>query len=663
VAVRRLLRIAWFVLVTVLAVSVFRFAPVSAGVSFQPPSPEELGMTSEPQAPGAPAIILFREVDRDDNGRTSHEDNYFRIKILTEEGRKYADIEIPFFKGSENIVNIKARTIRPDGSIVNFDGNVFDKSIVKSKGFRYLAKTFTLPDVQVGGIIEYSYTRDLQEYFIFDSHWILSADLFTKSAQFSLKPYTSPYQTWSVRWTWHNLPPGTPKPKEGSDHVIRLEAHNIPAFQLEDFMPPPDEAKARVDFTYSDEAYEPDPVKFWKRIGKRWNDRLEDFIGKRKAMERAVAQIVSPNDPPEVKLQKIYARVQQIRNTSYEVQKTQQEEKRAKEKEPNNVEDVWNRGYGTGVQLTWLYLALVRAAGFEAYGVWVSDRRDYFFSPQLMDSYKLNTNVVLVKLNGKDLYCDPGAAFTPFGLLTWSETGVPGLRLDKDGGDWVQTILPESAASRIERSANLKLSEMGDLAGKLTVTFTGLEALRRRVEERNDDEADRKKFLEDEVQQYIPAACDVQLLNKPDWSSSEPSLVAEFNLKIPGWVSGAGRRAFFPVGLFSATEKHLFDHANRIHPVYFQFPSERVDDITVELPPGWQVASLPRAQMQDGHVVIYTLDMERSNGALHLTRKLIVDVLLLEVKYYTVLRDFFQVVRTGDEEQIVLQPGAAAARN
>lgn len=662
-AVRRLLRIAWFVLVTVLAVSVFRFAPVSAGVSFQPPSPEELGMTSEPQAPGAPAIILFREVDRDDNGRTSHEDNYFRIKILTEEGRKYADIEIPFFKGSENIVNIKARTIRPDGSIVNFDGNVFDKSIVKSKGFRYLAKTFTLPDVQVGGIIEYSYTRDLQEYFIFDSHWILSADLFTKSAQFSLKPYTSPYQTWSVRWTWHNLPPGTPKPKEGSDHVIRLEAHNIPAFQLEDFMPPPDEAKARVDFTYSDEAYEPDPVKFWKRIGKRWNDRLEDFIGKRKAMERAVAQIVSPNDPPEVKLQKIYARVQQIRNTSYEVQKTQQEEKRAKEKEPNNVEDVWNRGYGTGVQLTWLYLALVRAAGFEAYGVWVSDRRDYFFSPQLMDSYKLNTNVVLVKLNGKDLYCDPGAAFTPFGLLTWSETGVPGLRLDKDGGDWVQTILPESAASRIERSANLKLSEMGDLAGKLTVTFTGLEALRRRVEERNDDEADRKKFLEDEVQQYIPAACDVQLLNKPDWSSSEPSLVAEFNLKIPGWVSGAGRRAFFPVGLFSATEKHLFDHANRIHPVYFQFPSERVDDITVELPPGWQVASLPRAQMQDGHVVIYTLDMERSNGALHLTRKLIVDVLLLEVKYYTVLRDFFQVVRTGDEEQIVLQPGAAAARN
>jgi len=48
---------------------------------------------------------------------------------------------------------------------------------------------------------------------------------------------------------------------------------------------------------------------------------------------------------------------------------------------------------------------------------------------------------------------------------------------------------------------------------------------------------------------------------------------------------------------------------------------------------------------------------------LHLTRKLNVDFLFLETKYYGALRTFFQVVRTGDEEQIVLQPGAATALN
>jgi hypothetical protein len=91
------------------AILVYLISPLSRvwSVSFQPVSPEELKMTSEPKAPGAPAIILFREVDRDDRGLTAHEDVYFRIKILTEEGRKYADIEIPFLKGIGNITAVR----------------------------------------------------------------------------------------------------------------------------------------------------------------------------------------------------------------------------------------------------------------------------------------------------------------------------------------------------------------------------------------------------------------------------------------------------------------------------------------------------------------------------------------------------------------------------
>src|SRR5208283_6214039 len=102
--------------------------------------------------------------------------------------------------------------------------------------------------------------------------------------------------------------------------------------------------------------------------------------------EQAVAQIVSPSDTQELKLRKIYNRVQQIRNTSYEPRKSEQEEKRDKEKPAENVEDVWKGGYGNRTQLNWLFLGLVRAAGFEAYGCWVSDRKDYFFKPVTMQS-------------------------------------------------------------------------------------------------------------------------------------------------------------------------------------------------------------------------------------------------------------------------------------
>lgn len=650
-----------FVLLLVLVLSCRSFA----FDDWRPISPEELKMSSEPLAPGAPAIILWRQVDRDDRGLTAHEVNYVRIKILTEEGRKYADVEIPFAKSiGNNVVRINARTIAPDGSITNYDGKVFEKNIVKAKGLKYVAKTFTLPNVQVGSIVEYSYTLDLSEYTLFDSHWILSDELFTKAASFSLKPYTSDYVPYNVRWSWHLLPAGSDQPKEGPDHVIRLQVHDIPAFRAEDYMPPENELKSRVDFTYTDEGSEKDPAVFWKKRGKKLNDGMESFINKRKAMEQAVAQIVSPTDSPEVKLQKIYARVQQIRNTTYEVRKTEQERKREKEKDASNVEDVWKRGYGTGGQLTWLFLALTRAAGLEAYGVIVSDRGNYFFNPNIMNPSNLDTNVVLVKVNGKDLYLDPGAAFTPFGLLEWSETGVQGLRLDKDGGSWVRTTLPESSESRIERKAALNLSETGDLEGTLTISFVGLEAMQRRVEERNEDESERKKSLEDEAKEYIPAASEVDLTNKPDWGSSSTPLIAEYKVRIPGWVSGAGRRAMLPVGIFSASEKRVFEHAERVHPIYFEYPFEKMDDVSVTLPLRWQVSGLPPAKKQDSNgLIVYELKAENDKSTIHLNRKLKIDLLLLESKYYAALRNFFQVVRTGDEEQVVLQPVGASASN
>lgn len=503
----------WAALVA-LAVWMLAAQQAKAGVGFQPVSPDELKMTSEPMAPGAPAIILYRQADRDDNVQTPHEDNYFRIKILTEEGRKYADVEIPFLKGSQDVVNVRARTIKPDGSIVNSDVKVFEKYLVKGKEVKYLAKTFTLPDVQVGSIIEYFYTMDLGEYMLFDSHWILSNELFTKKAQFSLKPFTdSYYGTYWLHWSWQGLPPGA-VPKQGADRTVRMEANNIPAFQTEDFMPPENELKSRVDFIYQESPVETDQASFWKHFGKQRNGQLESFVGKRKAMEQAVAQIVSPNDSQEAKLRKIYDRVQQFRNTSYEVQKTEQEAKRAKEKVEENVEDIWKRGYGNGVQLTWLFLGLVRAAGFEAYGCWVSGRREYFFTPTTMQSAKLDSNVVLVKLNGKDLYFDPGGAFTPFGLLEWSETGVPGLRLDKEGGSWIQTTLPEPSESRIEHVGKLRLSDTGDLEGKVTVTYTGLEAMYQRLEERHADEVERKKYLEEQLKSQIEAGTEAELTNR-----------------------------------------------------------------------------------------------------------------------------------------------------
>jgi hypothetical protein len=637
--------------------------PAHAGIDFQPVNPQELQMASEPLAPGAPAIILYRQVDRDDNSRMKHEDNYMRIKILTDAGRSYADVEIPFNKEQKDVSSIRARSIAPNGTITNFDGKPFEKTIVKARGVKYLAKVFTLPNVQKGSIIEYSYTYDFPDNWIYDSRWILSEELFTKEAHFSLKGYNPDYAVVYMHWSWRGLPPGTDAPAQGQDKVIRLVARDIPAFQTEDYMPPANELKSRVDFVYSYEKPELDQNKFWSEVGKRRYERLNSFLGKRGALQGAVNQIVSPSDDPEMKLKKLYARVQQLRNTSYELRRTAQEEKRDKTKENKNIEDVWKHGYGDGVELTWLYVGLARDAGFESYGVYVADRMNYFFDQSQMDSFRLDSNVALVKAGGKDIYCDPGAKFASFGLLPWYETGVQGLRLDKDGGAWIKTPLPESSLSQVMRKAELKAGEDGTVEGKLTVTYTGLEAMEKREDERHEDDQERKKYLEELVKSYISAEADVDLQNHPDWSSSAPELTAEFKIKIPGWISSAGKRLLLPTGFFTATEKGLFEHASRVHPVYFEFPFQKHDEVRIALPDGMSVGNLPAAQKLGGAgaAVSYDLKVENSNKEVLITRSLRLDVLAIPPGQYAALHAFFQHVRLGDDSQIMLQAQVASA--
>jgi Domain of Unknown Function with PDB structure (DUF3857)/Transglutaminase-like superfamily len=618
---------------------------------WQPISPQDLTMKSEPLAPNAPAISLFRQVDRDDTDGS--ELDYTRVKILTEEGRKYADVEIVFDKAEETIRGIQARTIRPDGTIVNFNGTVYEKPVMQARGVKLLAKTFTMPDVQVGSIIEYRFRQTFANGYVFNSQWILSQDLFTKYAKFSL----TPNRDFTLSFSWPAGLPGDAAPPKEDHGKIRMEARDVPAFVTEEYMPPENELKYRVNFLYTavgDLGPEKDSAVYWRKFGKKAYSKVEDFIDKRRAMAQAVSQTVDPGDTSEVKLHKIYERVQRIRNLGFERVKSNQETDRENRKTIHDAEDVWTNGYGDGNQLAWLFLAMARAAGLEADPVIVSTRDTHFFSARLMNPRDLNSNVVLVTLDGKQMFLDPGIALAPFGTLPWSETAVPGLRLDKNGGSWITTPLPSSGESRIERTAHFKLSTAGTLEGKVTVAYVGQEALWRRHEELNEDDADRKQFLENQLKADIPTGADVDLANRPDWNGSAAPLIAEYDVKMVGWAAAAGQRALLPVSLFAAQDKKAFIHTTRNFPMYFSYPHQSVDNITIDLPENWQVSSVPKPRSADHVTMTYSIVAEGKNGSLTVRREKSVKLTLVAVKYFDVVRNFFQEVRAGDEEQAVL---------
>ena len=96
------------------------------------PTPAELSMTSIPEVPGAPAVYLYREQTTDDSLHMFS--FYVRLKVLTDGGKEYANVELPFISGSDGFTfdSIAGRTIHPDGSIVPFTGKPYEKVIEKS---------------------------------------------------------------------------------------------------------------------------------------------------------------------------------------------------------------------------------------------------------------------------------------------------------------------------------------------------------------------------------------------------------------------------------------------------------------------------------------------------------------------------------------------------
>ncbi|MGZ4877824.1 MAG: DUF3857 domain-containing protein, partial [Candidatus Angelobacter sp.] len=474
-------------------------APASAQKEdWQPIAQDDLNINQVPGNPGADAVQLYYANYIDDSAGS--EFVYHRVKILTESGKKYADVEIT--AGINNDVgNLKARTIHPDGSIVEFTGKPFDKTIFKGRGIKWNAKTFTMPDVTVGSIIEYkykvkNYTSDL---------WILQHDLYTVREYVTFQP-----RHWGERVSWSGRNLSISPPVKKSDGW-ELEWKNVPAFQTEANMPPEANYKPSVSFYYFREDIK-NEEKFWEEIGKFLHEFIERYIGNRKEIKEAALQAIGTETDPEKQLRKLYDRAQQIRNLSYERARTDEERKKEKIKNNENLGEIVKRGYGDSEDITAFFVGMARAAGFDAQVVLVSNRREAFFSPKVLTLDGLRTWMALVNVKGKDIYLQPGVRFCPYGLLRWANTSTDALKFDKKGGTFVMMPPLTSDRSSTKRIAKMELVDEGLLKGEISVEFQGEEALEHRLDARDSDDAGKKKDLEDELKSWLPGGSTVKMV-------------------------------------------------------------------------------------------------------------------------------------------------------
>jgi hypothetical protein len=644
---RRLLVLAVAVYLTS-ATAHAAFGGYSKTQDFRPATPEELAMKGVPGDAGAEAVILDWVRIDDDTVSTSSE--YYRIKILTDEGKKHADVEVAYVPGYPlyaQITDVQARTIRPDGTVIPFDGKIYDKVLYKGRRGALRAKTFTFADVQPGSIIEYRYIRRWTENYLLDTHWSVQRDIPILKSSLKLKPYPTEGQYGSF-FTFLGLPPGK-VPKLMRD-TYTLELENMPALRTEKFMPPENQMRARVNFFYTDSKITME--NFWPFQSRKFAEEIEKFTG-RGAKAEATRLSQGVTDRTEL-LHKLYAHVQSLRNLSFEEEMTDQELKKEKIRDARNADDVLKKGSGYAIELNRAFVALARGAGFDADAIRVAPRDEYFFSDKLPNERQMSAEIAVVNLDGKQIFLDPGTRHAPFGVVSWEKTAVPGIHVTKGKPSWISTVAPPVPTDAItRRSADLRV-EGDNLEGTITIAFSGQEALVRRLSNVNSDEAARKKAIEDEVKGWFPDGATLKLTSLTGHDTIDPTVTAKFDVSLPNLVSSAGSRTVIPVSIFTTTSKNPFAATTRKHPIYFPYPSSEEDEVKLTVPAELKIATIPALSDLKGGALNYRSETRRQEGVITFKRSSSIGVTMIETKYYDAIRNFFNAVATADEQPLVL---------
>src|SRR6266480_2188628 len=399
------------------------FAASAGGDDWRPVDPADLALKTSTVEKDADAEAIFWEVRVDDSRQEELAlKNYIRIKVFTERGKESQSKVDLTYLGSEKIKDIAARVIKPDGTIVELKKeDVFERTIVKASGVKYKAKSFALPGVEPGAIIEYRWEEVHPGASANHLRLQFQRDIPVETVNYYLKPFTgmryAPFHMGEARFV---------KDKDG---FYKLTMANMPAVPDEPRTPPEDEVRSWV-LLYFSENSKVDTVKYWQEYGKRVFEGTKDLLKADGEVKSAVAGIIGDANEPEEKLRRIYdfCRIK-IKNTSDDASGLSDDD-RKKLKENKSPADTLKRGSGTGLDIDLLFGALSRAAGFDPHLAFSGARDDLFFDKSLANSYFIRSSFIAVPVGEKWEFFSPAEMYTTFGMLGWPEEGQEALILD-----------------------------------------------------------------------------------------------------------------------------------------------------------------------------------------------------------------------------------------
>ncbi len=663
--------------ITLVFILLLSYSISAQNYNFGKISKEELEETSNPMDPDAVATYLYK------NRNTFYEYNqekgfqliteiHERIKIYTSEGFDYATKTINLYKSGstkEKITNIKAVTYSLEGDKIE-SIKLKKNGVFKTELSKYYDQTkFTLPNLKPKSIVEYKYR--------ISSPFIQNIDEFQFQHAIPIKKLEARFENpeyFNFKINTKGFLRVSPETTEGYGSIkflnksssqsgfgnkstnfsysdVKYQKYekkynltNVPALKLEPYVDNINNYRSAVKFELSYTKFPNSTIDYYTRT---WEDVVKTIyessnfgaeLNKTRYFEEDITALIKGVSNPSKKIELIFNYVKsRLKWNGYHSKYTSGGVKKAYKDQVGNVAEI-------NLMLT----AMLRYAGLNANPVLVSTRSNGIPLFPTREGY--NYIVTAVSLNNEPVLLDATNKFAMPNILPSKALNWKGRIIRKDGKSALINLYPSKKSKTIISMA-VNLADEGDINGVIRTVKTGHSAMNYRQSYVPSNKEDYLERMENNYGGMEISDFEV----KNDLDLSKP-VMESFKFSKENQFEVINNQLYLSPMFFLTTKENPFKSNQRLFPVNFGHPQSNKYTISITIPEGYKVESLPKQKMLKlpQNMGSFKYHIASTPQSIQIVVNAEMNQAIVPSTYYDTLKQYFKTMIEAENEKIVL---------
>ncbi|MEP0262790.1 transglutaminase domain-containing protein [Dokdonia sp.] len=641
-------------------------------------SQEELAEELHRLDPEAGAAVLYRKTNT--SFKYNQNSSSFqaiikvheRVKIYSKEnGGEVATIQLPLYKGygasDDKIINLKGSTYTLEDGGIN-EVKLTSNGIFLEEYTDYLdIKKFTMPNITDGAVIEYKYTiitpyiGNLSpyhfqetipvdkvemnfwapEYMIFKIHnkgWY-SFDIKREKRRDKIK---LKYKVESSRLVGGSRNRIEEIELESNGYEVVLS--DVPALKKEDFTSNIENYRSGIEFELNYTKFPNSPINTystsWDAVAKDINDskKFGDQLSESKFFKKVLANVVDDSSSKEEKIVQIFEFVRS--NIIWNGQKGIYASK--------GVRKAFDEKNGNSADINLLLVGLLREAGIDSNPVLISSKSNGI--PLFPTRNGFDFVVAAVGGDGNPLLLDASHKLSAPQILNTELINWNGRMIRANGtSSAVNLNAPKIAVHNSFVSASIDADLV--LKGNSKNRFTGHYGMEAREAYVGLNKEEQLSKIEQKNKSW-----EIEKASFKEMENIYKPLVLEYDFISESTVEEIGGKLYISPLLNMIPNQNYFKSENRLYPIDFEFAKEDKYNITIKIPEGYKVESLPEklAINLKGGMGTFRFDISESNGVITVVEQKSINRSRFGAETYKDLQQYFKMITKKENEKIVL---------